>query len=170
MRHLVLFCLGFGLLSWHCDSVGQAGEPSVDLPSNLQVVLENTHSLRYPRQGRLPLYVLPISNTLVGIEDTMALKTLGELDRRGIGYTVDWSSGNFEASLAEGLRIGKMQQSRGLEVAVNATACLYSFFDGSEQTLHVDNSGNRFSETSFGGKLGCSFALEHLFPRIKECI
>lgn len=170
MRHSILFCLGFALLSWHYDPVGEAGELSVDLPSNLQVVLENTHSLQYPRQGRLPLYVLPISNTLVGIEDTMALKTLGELDRRGIGYTVDWSSGNFEASLAEGLRIGKMQQSRGLEVAVNATACLYSFFDGSEQTLHVDNSGNRFSETSFGGKLGCPFALEHRYPMIKERI
>ena len=138
------------------------------LPQNLQVVLESTEPVQHPRRGRLPLFVLPITNSLSGLSDEQAWEALVQLDLRGIGYTVDWIHEQFEASLAEGLRIARLQKKLGQPVAVNANACLYSFFDGSKETLHVDSSGNRFADDSLGGKLGCPFALSHRIPVIRE--
>jgi len=139
-----------------------------DLPVSLRVVLENTVPLRFSRGGRLPLYVLPISGALAGVGDARAEEVLRELGARGIGYTVDWQPSDFDKSLAEGLRIGEIQRRLGLDVSINANACLYSFFDGTTETLHVDDAGKRFAETSFGGKLGCPFALQHRIPVIKD--
>ena len=147
----------------HGNEAGRTAE----VPQNLRVVLEHTKPLRFPRGGRLPLFVHPITGSLSGIGDARTEEILRELDRRGIAYTVDWLPGD-EKSLAEGLRIGAMQQRLGLRVAVNANACLYSFFDGKDRTLHVDDDGRPFAETSFGGKLGCPFTLEHRYPVIKE--
>jgi len=141
---------------------------SDNLPANLRIVVENTQRLSVSRGGRLPLYVLPISGSFASLDDSRAERALRELDRRGIGYTVDWNPSDFERSLAEGLRIGKLQTRLGLRVAVNANACLYSFFDGSDETLHVDRDGRTFAETSFGGRLGCPFAIEHRVPVIKQ--
>lgn len=138
------------------------------LPLNLQVVLDNTDSLRHSRNRRLPLFVLPISNSLSGLGDADAKQMLKELDARGIGYSVDWNHNEFNKTLAEGIRIGRWQRELGQPVTVNANACLYSFFDGSEQTLHIDKQGRRFADHSHGGKLGCPFALEHRVPVIKE--
>jgi len=138
------------------------------LPESVQVVLDNTQPLQYPRHGRLPLFVLPISHALAGSSNEDTEAALRELDRRGIGYTVDWNPGDFDASLAEGLRIARLQSELGLLVGVNANACLYSFSDGSPETLHVDSNGQTFAETSFGTPVGCPFALEHRIPVIKE--
>ncbi len=139
------------------------------LPAPLRTVLENTSPLPFPRGNRLPFYVLPISGSLRGLDDHDAEKVIKELDARGIAYSVDWSYGDHAGTLAEGLRIGAMQQRLGLRVNVNATACLYSFFDGEEKTLHVDDEGRTFADASFGGRrMGCPFALGHRYPVIKE--
>ena len=53
---------------------------------------------------------------------------------------------------------------------MNANSCLYSFFDGSDDTLHIDVDGTRFADTSLGGKLGCPFAIEYRVPVIKPCV
>ena len=148
-------------------SVARA-DGSVEVPRNLRVVLENTKPLKFDRRGHLPLFVLPISNSLATIEDAHAAGLLRDLDRRGIGYTVDWDPNNFDKSLEEGLRIANLQTKLGLRVCVNANACLYRFFDGTAKTLHVDKMGETFAETSFGGKLGCPFAIEHRVPVIKQ--
>lgn len=137
------------------------------LPQNLQVVLESTIPVQHARDGRLPLFVLPISNALTGLSDEQAQEALVQLDRRGIGYTVNWNHNSFEATLAEGLRIARLQQRLGQPIAVNANPCLYSFFDGSEETLHVDEMGKPFADESLGGKLGCPFALDHRVPVIR---
>jgi len=139
-----------------------------ELPTNLRVVLDATKPVEHLRNGRLPLYVLPISGSLKGTSDARANDALRQLDQRAIGYSVEWQHSAFEESLREGLRIAKMQRALGQPVAVNANSCLYSFFDGSEETLHIDASGNRFADTSSGGKLGCPFALEHRVPVIKQ--
>jgi hypothetical protein len=130
--------------------------------------LENTRPLQFERRGRLPLFVLPISNSLQMIDDARSERLLQDLNRRGIGYTVDWDPHNFERSLAEGLRIAALQTKLGLQVGVNANACLYSFFDGTAETLHVDAAGRTFAETSFGGEIGCPFAIAHRVGVIKE--
>ena len=160
---LAVFIVGLSAQA-NCDET----QPTGDLPRNLRVVLENTNALSSPRNRRLPLFVLPISNALANCDNDQAERILRDLNRRGIGYTVDWNPGAFETSLAEGLRIGALQQRLGLHVAINANACLYSFFDGSIETLHVDDSGQEFADTSFGGRLGCPFALEHRYPVMKE--
>ena len=138
------------------------------VPESVQTVIDNTRPLEHSRSGRLPLLVLPITNSLAGCDDDQARELLVNLDARGIGYTVDWNPGAFENTLAEGLRIGALQQELGMTVSVNANACLYSFFDGSESTLHVNDAGETFAETSFGGTLGCPFALEHRYGPMKE--
>lgn len=156
-----------------CPVVAQAAEKAStpgDLPANLQAVLDNAGPLSFPRAGQLPLFVLPISQSLAGIDDSRSEAVLRQLNRRGIGYTVKWNPEDFAGSVKEAIRIGTLQQRLGLEVAADATACLSSFFDGSESTLHEDDSGHPFAETSFGGKLGCPFALKHRYQFIRQRI
>ena len=138
------------------------------LSENLRAVLEHTKPLSSERNQRLPLWVLPISGHLANVKDSVAAETLRELNSRGLGYTVNWQPSRLSESLLEGLRIGRMQQSTGNEVGVNANACLASFFDGSEAMLHVDADGEPFAETSFGKALGCPFAIEHRYPAMTE--
>ena len=157
----------FVLLSLAANSNGRAGS-SAEVPRNLRVVFDSTDRLEHPRGDRLPLFVLPISGALAECDDQQSEQLLRELDRRGIGYTVEWQPGRFEESLAEGLRIARLQRQLGMHVGVNANACLHSFFDGSPETLHVDMQGETFAEESFGTPIGCPFALEHRIPVIKE--
>ncbi len=160
LRLAILLTAGFGML----------GMPATaeELPVNLQVVIDATKEVESPRAGRLPLFVLPISGSMRGLPDERTAEALRQLDARAIGYSVNWQHTEFESSLAEGIRIAKMQRQLGQPVAVNANACLYSFFDGSENTLHVDAKGNRFADDSLGRKLGCPFAIEHRVPVIKQ--
>ena len=141
----------------------------VNLPKNIRVVLENTKPLEFPRGNRLPLYVWPIMGSLSKLDDTQARQVISQLNDRGIAMCVNWSIGAKEKSLAEGLRIGAIQQKLGLRVNVNANACLYSFLHGDERTFHVDEEGKKFYDDSFGGrKMGCPFALRFRYPAMKE--
>jgi len=151
-------------------ALGQAAiaQSVKELPGNLRAVLKNTKPLATPINERLPLFVLPISGSLSSLPDGQAETVLNNLAKRGIGYSVNWNHGSFEASLKEGLRIGKMQQRLGRMVSVHATGCLYSFFDGTDTTQHIDADGKPFAETSFGGTMGCPFTLEHRIPVIRQ--
>lgn len=163
-------CLVAGL-SIVCSLTGRAelGDNEKTLLSpNIRTVLDHTKTLGRPLGQRLPLWILPISGQLSSLKDSLATETLRELQSRGIGYTVNWNPDRFEETLREGLRIGRMQQNAGQRVGVNANACLYSFFDGSDEMLHVDKQGAFFSEGSFGPKLGCPFAIAHRYPVMKE--
>lgn len=45
---------------------------------------------------------------------------------------------------------------------MDATSCLYSFFDGDPRTAHVDAEGKPFWDTSFGPpNMGCPFAIDY---------
>lgn len=166
--------MGFNLLSSQAtadNGAAQAGGSEwQDLPRNLRVVLENTKPLVHSRGNRLPLYVLPITSSLRGVGDTRAEAILRRLDERGIAMTVDWSYGDKDKSLAEGLRVAALQKRLGLAVNVNATGCLHSFFNGDESTAHVDSAGKPFFDDSFapGVKMGCPFALDARYPVVKE--
>lgn len=143
---------------------------SQEFPKNLRVVLEKTQPISTQPNGRLPLFVLPISGTLSSLNSNQAKQALDQLANRGIGYSVNWNHNSFEKSLKEGLRIGKMQQGMGRMVSVHATSCLYSFFDGTEKTKHIDKNGKPYGDTSFGGTMGCPFAIEHRIPIIRKRI
>ncbi|MEE2615189.1 MAG: hypothetical protein VYC62_06305, partial [Verrucomicrobiota bacterium] len=143
---------------------------SQEFPKNLRVVLEKTQPISTQLNGRLPLFVLPISGTLSSLNSNQAKQALDQLANRGIGYSVNWNHNSFEESLKEGLRIGKIQQGMGRMVSVHATSCLYSFFDGTEKTKHIDKNGKPYGDTSFGGTMGCPFAIEHRIPIIRKRI
>ncbi|MBI2948578.1 MAG: hypothetical protein HYY23_13125 [Verrucomicrobia bacterium] len=140
------------------------------MPASVRTVLESTRPLEVPRDGSLPLYVLPISNALHGQTDTLTKEALSQLAARGIGYTVAWSPNDRDNTLDEGLRIAKIARDAGLPVAVDATACLDGFFNGDPSTLHIDAQGQPFADLSFdpGRKMGCPFALADRVPVIRE--
>ena len=92
-----------------CVALGQAAMALSlkELPGSLQAVLENTKPIATTLNGRLPLFVLPISGSLSSLPDGQAEKVLNDLAKRGIGYSVNWNHGSFDASLKEGLQIGR---------------------------------------------------------------
>ncbi|MCA9166084.1 MAG: hypothetical protein KDB23_00380, partial [Planctomycetales bacterium] len=154
-----------------CLQCATAQQPNRDTwPESIRTVLQNAKPLAHPRGQRLPLYILPISGTLSQLNDAEAKSALQELDGRGIGYTVEWQPEQQEQSLQEALRIARWQLELGQPIAVNANACLHSFYDGTAATQHVDAAGQPFADDSHQGSIGCPFALEHRIEPIRERI
>jgi hypothetical protein len=58
----------------------------------------------------------------------------------------------------------------GLPVAVDATSCIDGFYDGSLETLHIDDQGQPFADLSFdpNRRMGCPFGLATRIPIIRE--
>jgi hypothetical protein len=145
-----------------------ADAPKAKWPKHIQTVLDTTKPLEFDRGKRLPLYLWQAMNP--GLLDQDAARELVEkLNERGIGLVTSWNPGKREQSLAESQTIAKAQEKLGLRVNINATSCLYSFFNGDERTAHVDDEGRPFWDTSFGNhKMGCPFALDFRRPAVKE--
>ena len=139
-------------------------------PPHIQLVLDTTEPLKFERGNRLPLYLWQAMNP--GLLDPEAARELVEqLDARGIGLISSWDPKNREKSLEESLRIAAAQKKLGLRVNIDATRCLYSFFDGDPRTAHVDDEGKPFWDMSFGNqKMGCPFAIDFRRPVIREQI
>jgi hypothetical protein len=145
-----------------------ADEPGPKLPAHIKVVLNATGPLRFDRGARLPLYLWQAMDPgPLGDEATEAL--VKTLDERGIGLISSWNPRDREGSLSQSLTIAKAQKKLGLRVNINATDCLYSFFNGDERTAHIDDEGRPFWDESFGEhKMGCPFALDFRRPYIRE--
>ena len=154
-----------GILLWNFQLQSNEG-----IPLSIQRVLDHTKPLDRPRLDRLPLYVWPTHHALHGISSAQTRITLQDLNQRGIGYCVNWDHASFESSLEEGLRIARLQKALGLEISINANACLHRLYDDTEATAHVNKNGEAFWDTSFGPKTGCPFALEHRIPVITDRI
>ncbi|MBN1291552.1 MAG: hypothetical protein JXB48_06900 [Candidatus Latescibacteria bacterium] len=137
-------------------------ENSPKWSKRVQTALENTKQLRYDRGNRLPLYLWPAMNP-GKLDDTTAEYLVKELDVRGVGLVCSWVPGeNREELLNQVLTVARAQKKFGLRININATSLLYSFFNGDEQTAHIDKNGNPFWEESFGsGKMGCPFAIDY---------
>lgn len=156
-----------GLIGELAVSAGEQERKTKWAP-HVQVVLDATKPLRFDRGGRLPIYLWHAMNP--GLLDPEAADELVEqLDVRGIGLVASWNPRNREKSLEESLRIARAQKKLGLRVNINATRCLYSFFDGDPRTAHVDDEGHPFWDTSFGKeKMGCPFAIDIRRPAVRE--
>ncbi|MDP6207506.1 MAG: hypothetical protein QGG01_04320, partial [Roseibacillus sp.] len=74
-------------------ALGQAtlAQPQAELPNSLRVVLENTKPVSAPLDGRLPMFVLPISGALSPLPLGQTEQVLERLAKRGIGYSVNWN-------------------------------------------------------------------------------
>jgi hypothetical protein len=131
-----------------------------ELPQHIQTVLNSTKPLRFDRADRLPLYLWQAMDP-GPLEDEAAQTLVSELDERGVALVTSWDPGNREKTLANSLTVAKAQNKLGLRVNINATRCLYSFFDGDPQTAHIDDQDRPFWDASFGKpNMGCPFTLE----------
>ncbi len=97
-------------------------ETQVELPANLRVVLGNTKPVSKSLEGRLQIFVLPISGALSPLPLGQAEHVLNRLTKRGIGYSVNWNYNTFDESLKEGLRIGRLPKPKREMVSVHATS------------------------------------------------
>lgn len=138
-----------------------------NLPDNIATVLSALSPLSRDRGNRELVYQYSIGN-LRDLSDQDAEWAIRELAARGIGVITFWAHGaGQDATIAEGIRIGRMQQRLGLAVACDANGLLYRFYDDTPATAHLDSSGQPFWDESFGGtKMGCPFAVEHRKPII----
>ena len=135
-----------------------------------QTSLAVTEPLRFPRQGRLPLFTNPTSDP-GQLDDESAARLVSALDARGMAAICSWSPDGREESLKRALPIARAQQQQGLSVNVNATSCMYSLFDGDERTAHVDAEGRPFFDESLWRKeMGCPFTIDYRRPVIRERI
>lgn len=163
LRSVVLVIAGVCPLAPTMGAEEKKPKPPTRL-QRIDAVLAATRPLTVPRRMRLPLYVWPAADPGV-LDDAAADRLVKALDERGIGLYCSWSPRRREMALAQGLAIARAQVRLGTPVNINATACLQSFFNGDEQTAHVDGQGNRFWDDSFNQgtskhKIGCPFALE----------
>ena len=139
----------------------QLGEGAMALPESIEIVLREAMPLKHPRGKRLPLYLWPAMNP-GKLSDAQALDLVRELDRRGVGLVSRWDHSRFEGSLADALPVARAQKRLGLLINIDATPCMYSFFNGDESTAHVDDDGKPFWDPSFGkADMGCPFATDH---------
>jgi hypothetical protein len=141
---------------------------TIEWPSHIQVVLDSTRPLEYDRGGRLPLYLWQAMDPGLQSEEDLE-ELIMELDKRGVGLISSWNPSDRQKSLALSLMIAKAQKKLNLLVNINANQCLYSFFNGDEQTVHIDDEGRPFWDESFGKKkMGCPFTLDFRQPYIQE--
>ena len=140
-----------------------------DYPESIRKVLANCAPLKHPRGERLPLLLWPVHSGVVD-NDALQERIIRDLDQRGLAMIATWDPSNKDKSLADSLRIARIQQKLGLDVCVNANACMYGFFNGDENTAYVDADGKPFFDPSIPGNIGCPFRIEHRYPEMTERI
>jgi len=165
MRSVVAFLaasLAIPALGW-CQEAKR-----MTLRERIDAVLAATQPLKFPRGDRLPIRAMGLEG-LPSDDDAENERLLRELDARGIALSARWNPGDLQNSLAQAMRLGRLQQKLGLEIGIDANACMHSFFNGDERTAHIDGAGAPFFDTSFGErhKMGCPFAMEFRYPDIK---
>jgi len=89
-----------------------------------------------------------------------------------VGLISTWHPGESRRgrSLAQAIRVARVQTRLGLRVNVNANACTYAFFNGDKRTAHINDEGKPFWDDSFGKnhKMGCPFALDFRRAPMRE--
>ena len=139
------------------------------MTESIRTILDHTSPLEHPRGDRFPLFVWGAQHPGTDNEPEI-IDVLSQLDERGIPLISAWRMETRDASLANGIRVGRLQQDAGLTVTVNANDILHRFFNGDPDTAHIDEQGNRFFDDSFDPKvsIGCPFAINHRIPEIRD--
>jgi len=136
-------------------------------PDNIRTVLEAVPPLTGDRGSRELTYQYSVGD-LSSLTDAEAEWAIRELATRGVGVITFWHHGaQQDDGIAEGIRIGRLQQALGLTVAVDANHLLHRFYDDTPGTAHMDEDERPFWDESFAGaRMGCPFAIEHRKPVI----
>ena len=116
-------------------------------PDKIQTIIKQTKPLQHSRGSRLPLYLWPAIDP-GRLDQPQADKLIKLLNDRGIGVICSWNRRNPEESFASALPIAKAQKKLGLRINIDATSCMYSFYDGKTETSHIDNENNLLIEIS----------------------
>ena len=147
------------------------GSDAMEMPKPIQIVLDNAKPLTHPRGDRLPLLLWPVLHGVVD-DEAQQEAIIRALDERGVALMATWNYDSKDKSLPDSMRVARIQQKLGVPVIVNANPCMYRFFNGDEQTAHVDADGKRFFDDSFGDhhKMGCAFAADYRYADMKERI
>ncbi|MBM3497523.1 MAG: hypothetical protein FJX74_02525 [Armatimonadetes bacterium] len=137
------------------------------LAQRIEAVIAATEPLPFPRGDRLPIRAMGLEG-VPSEDDAENQRLLRELDARGLALSARWDPADVEGSLAQALRLGRLQKQLGLDIGVDANACMHRFFNGDESTAHVNEAGEPFFDSSFGEqyKMGCPFALRDRYPVI----
>ncbi|HRU04779.1 MAG TPA: hypothetical protein P5137_03270 [Candidatus Brocadiia bacterium] len=148
---------------------GEAKPRRLTALEKAHIVIEETQPLKFPRGNRLPFIVWGLQN-IQAQTDAELEDVLRKLADRGIATVWGWNVRDKEKSLAAFLKAAALHKKLGLPVVVNSTSVMHQFFNGDEQTAHVDAKGEKFFDTSFGGrvKLGCPFSVTYRFMAIRE--
>jgi hypothetical protein len=155
-------CVALIAVVQHCEAQQRMTQEQI-----LTQLIEEIPPLAHPRDGALPIRASRLQGWLPE-DDDAAREFLRALDARGLALCGHPRPGNAE-SIADALRMARLQQELGLEVGVHASQATYSFFNGDEDTLHVAEDGSTFHDESFAAnkKMGCPFRLEHRKDAIK---
>lgn len=166
--HRIIAVLIIACLSSNIAHAGQVKEKTVKWTPHIQVVLDNTKPLEFERGDRLPLYLWNAMNS-GPLDEKTAEELVIKLNERGVGLISSWDPRKRRESLTKAFTIAKAQKKLGLRININATGCIYSFFNGDERTTHVDDNGKPFWDNSFGKKnMGCPFTLDFRIPVVRE--
>lgn len=151
-------------------SGGLVAEEKLKWSASVQLVLDKTEPLKFDRGKRLPLYLWPAMSPGT-LDQATAEHLVRELDRRGVGLVCRWSGDAREDALARCLPVARAQKKLGLRINVDATSCLYAFFNGDERTAHIDDNGKTFWDDTFGKKdMGCPFSIDFRRDPIRKQI
>lgn len=150
-------------------SAVHAGEPVRATAHELaEAVIRQTQPLKFPRGRRLPVIVWPLRG--FSVADHRTEKCLRQLDERGLAIISAWDYRNRGKSLAAALEVAALQARLGLEVVVDSTGVMQTFFNGDEGTAHIAADGRRFFTESLSPKvkIGCPFTLDRRREAIRE--
>ncbi|MCD6360563.1 MAG: hypothetical protein J7M38_06805 [Armatimonadetes bacterium] len=166
-RHVMLITVAVITVTLTGSTLDAWGKRMTD-EEVLKTVIEQVPPLQHSLGDRIPLRGSRLEGWLPD-DDAEALEFLRALADRGIGLSPRWNPSKVEASIARSLRMARLQTQLGLPVSVNANRCIYSFFNGDEDTLHVADDGSTFYDDSFSSrkKMGCPFRLEQRKEAIK---
>jgi hypothetical protein len=166
--HRIIAVLIITALASNLVHAGQAKEKTVKWPPHIQSVFDTTKPLEFDRGVRLPLYIWQAMDPGT-LDDKTAEELVRKLNARGVGLISSWDPRSRRESLTKAFTIAKAQKKLGLPININATGCLYSFFNGDKRTAHIDDEGKPFWDDSFGKhNMGCPFALYFRTPLVRE--
>jgi hypothetical protein len=161
---ITLIIIGATLTSVACA----AGGKRMTDEEVLKAIIAEVPPLPEALGDRIPLRGSRLEGWLPD-DDAEALEFLQALADRGVGISPRWNSAKPDDSITASLRMARLQDQLGLPISVNASRCIYSFFDGDESTFHLAEDGTPFFDDSFSKrKMGCPFRLEHRKQEIKD--
>ena len=161
------FVLSFSLL---LSFVPTEAQKASDANALIRDVIRTTVPLIAPRGDRLPLYIWP-ARDLGTVDESEISMLMQQLDARGIAVIARWNP-NDKAQMDQALSLARIQRQLNLPIAVDATSCTYSFFNGDPRTAHIDTKGEAFFDDSFGvgHKMGCPFAIDFRLEKMRQRI